>query len=314
MKKLLILGLTLVLVGSLVACGSSENTEDTAETESQTEETETEETEEPEEETVETVEPEVEEEPEVLLTYSEENGLIFSEVEDLENISTKVFFGYMEDDVDVIDPPSYITYGESDSTYIIEGISVTPSEEEGYLDVTVNSSTSFPATIYVDSNYSTSTGGFAFNVNGFAFADYYTGIEFPDRAVSNNDSFEYSIDLEWEEETYTISYSTEQVIESDEYIWNYENPENPDIWICSNVFTMNHTDIVTIPEGYDGLVMYLLVADALAIDSLEVDEEIDMEVSYLLESEDGGINVADDYFCIRINVSDYMEVEEASEE
>lgn len=304
MKKLLILGLTLVLAGGLVACGSSESTEETSETESQTEDTE-----EVEEEIEEEIEVEIEEEPEVILTYSEENGLIFSELSDLENISTKVFIGYMEDDVNVIDSPSYISYGESYSTYVIDSISVIPSEEEGYLDITVNSSSSFPVSVYVDSNYTTNTGGFAFSANTLSFADYYTGTEFPDRDVVNDDSFDYSIDVEWEEEIYTISYSTEQVIESEEYIWNYENPEDSDVWICSNVFTLKHTNIVTIPEDYDGLVMYLLLSDALAIDSLESDEEIDMEVSYILEGEDGGINVSDDYFCVRINVSDYMEAE-----
>ena len=256
-KKIVSIAMALTMMLTVAGCGSgtapaevvAEVTPETPEvqvTEIETvdldEAAENETTEEPEEE--------VEEEPEEVLTYVEENGLEYTTEWGFE--TTGYALNAM-DHADHVDVPVW---------FELSDISVEDAEEEGFKTVTVKQA--ITGYRWFDGREKKTDVIFP----SFAVADSYTGLIIPGKTTHYDEVLEESgTDIEWEGETYHISYVEEAE-------WDYENEWKP---LSDGNFagwcTVYDTLIITIPENYDGLAL-LLPPISTVKESVAPDEHI----------------------------------------
>lgn len=276
-KKIIasIIGISMLL--SLCACGSEE--EVAAPVQEETEESVVEETEveEPEiDETLEEEETEEEAGPEEILSYVEEHGLEFCD-----DSFVKVTGLAM-------DAFNHADYIKTDVDYEWEIVSIEDAEEEGFKTVTVlqeakgyrwfdgkvkKTDVTFPSAFVVD---------------------VYTGMIVPNEAMHYDETTEeHSADVEWNGETYHISYI-------EDVKWDLENEWKP---LTGDTFagwcTSYDTLTITIPENYDGLA--LLLPPVLSTKEFtEVDEHI---LDYWADK---------DCYLFKINMNAETETEESN--
>ena len=239
MKKLIALAMTIATMLCAAACGNEAEEavrQDVAETVAQ-------ETEAAEIETVdldaeaakaeETATPEPTEEPEPL-TYVEENGLEYTEEWGFETV------GYAlnaMDHADYIDVPVWFS---------ISDISVEDAEEDGFKVVTVKQE--ITGYRWFDGREKKTDVLFP----SLLLADAYTGLIIPNETTHYDEVMdEHSLDVEWEDETYHISYKEDAK-------WDMENEWKP---LSDGNFagwlTGYDTLTIKIPENYNGLTLLL---------------------------------------------------------
>lgn len=240
-KKIVSIAMALTMMLTVAGCGSgtapaevvAEVTPETPEiqvTEIETvdlgEAAENETTEEPEEE--------VEEEPEEVLTYVEENGLEYTTEWGFE--TTGYALNAM-DHADHVDVPVW---------FELSDISVEDAEEEGFKTVTVKQA--ITGYRWFDGREKKTDVLFP----SLLVADAYTGLIVPNETTHYDEVMdEHSLDVEWEGETYHISYVEEAK-------WDMENEWKPlsdgnfAAWL-----TGYDTLTITISEDYKGLVLLL---------------------------------------------------------
>lgn len=239
MKKLIALAMTIATMLCATACGNEAEEavlQDVVETVAQ-------ETEAAESETVdldaeaakaeETATPEPTEEPEPL-TYVEENGLEYTEEWGFETV------GYAlnaMDHADYIDVPVWFS---------INDISVENAEEDGFKVVIVKQE--ITGYRWFDGREKKTDVLFP----SLLLADAYTGLIVPNETTHYDEVMdEHGLDVEWEGETYHISYVEEAK-------WDFENEWKP---LSDGNFagwcTFYDTLTITIPNNFEGLTLLL---------------------------------------------------------
>lgn len=164
-------------------------------------------------------------------TYVEENGLEFSQ-DTAYTLQAVRYNG--EDDM---------FYDFIDERLVLESIQIEPSETEGYQTVTIESSASGE----IWSNVAEYKDHL--NLKRFVLCEMYTGRIVPSAPTDNDMQIEYGMEVEWEGETYQISYT-----ENTEWEWGDWFDVEPGIGNMTG--TIHVTCIVTVPEGYDGLLLW----------------------------------------------------------
>lgn len=138
-----------------------------------------------------------------------------------------------------------------------------PAEEEGYTVYEVNYVLDLPMCAYVPEGGSRGTRWWYHDV---CFLDYYTGMTYPSVDLTiDTDSYSITGDVVYNGETYTVScyaYRETEVIQNETI-----EEEDGSTWYYESATYMTLYFIV--PNGYDGIVMYVYTAD----DSDETFEE-----------------------------------------
>lgn len=171
------------------------------------------------------------------------------------NIDT-YFAQYIVDPYDHDKEVSGSKIGNNVATIYTPTVKVTDSIYEGYVDYEITYTEIFPmsATIPDGGSYSTS-----WVYHNIGFLDYYTGTKYPHVNLTENiDSFHVYGDVVWKGETYSVSYYE---FRSDETTKNdyYSNGDGTYTWDL--VSEINTTVVLTVPRGYDGMLMYVYVED-----------------------------------------------------
>lgn len=174
-------------------------------------------------------EPEEEEPPK---TYVEEHGLEFCK----DTFLTLQAVRYSGDD-DML-------YDFIDEQLNLESIRIEPSETEGYqtviIDYSVSGNTWNNGSEYKDH----------LRLKRFVLCEMYTGRVIPNASTENDMQIEYGMEVEWEGESYHISY-----IENTE--WEWIDWEEVDAGIWNGTGIMHVSCKATVPEGYDGLILWV---------------------------------------------------------
>ena len=131
-----------------------------------------------------------------------------------------------------------------------------PAEQDGYTIYEVSYVEYFPTSIAlpVSSGYNTS-----WYYHGVGFIDYYTGTIYPKIEMSSDiDSFCVSGDVSYNGDTYTVYYYEyrEQDILVNE---TTQDSDGNDVWEFE--VTESETCYFVVPNGYDGIVMFVYTAD-----------------------------------------------------
>lgn len=142
------------------------------------------------------------------------------------------------------------------ATIYTPNVKVTDSIYEGYVDYEITYTEVFPlsATIPDGGSYSTS-----WVYHNIGFIDYYTGTKYPHvNLTANIDSFHVYGDVVWKGETYSVSYY--EFRESEDTANEYtSNGDGTYSW--NLVEEINTTVLLTVPKGYDGMLMYVYVGN-----------------------------------------------------
>lgn len=131
-----------------------------------------------------------------------------------------------------------------------------PAEQPGYTIYEVSYTETFPHRLRL-------TGGTSANImwryHGVEFLDYYTGTVYPVINLSSQtESFCVSGNVFFEGEQYTVYYY--EFREADSISEDTTTDSNGNtIW--ENTYVENHTAYFVVPNGYDGIVMYVYTAD-----------------------------------------------------
>ena len=131
-----------------------------------------------------------------------------------------------------------------------------PADKDGYVIYEVTYTQTFPisskepnSSIYMS----------FFSYHGVGFLDYYTGTTFPTINLSTQiDSFSVTGKVIWNGKTYDMGY-----YEFRETEWVSSTSEQVDSnhIIRKELATITSTSYFIVPEGYDGIVMFVYVAD-----------------------------------------------------
>ena len=130
-----------------------------------------------------------------------------------------------------------------------------PADEEGYVIYEVTYSQIFPISTKEPNNIYMSF----FSYHGVGFLDYYTGTTFPVINLSTQiDSFSVTGDIIYQGSKYHMGYyefREQEVLDS-----STEQIDGNTILLKETV-KLTSTSYFIVPEGYDGIVMYVYVAD-----------------------------------------------------
>ncbi len=176
-----------------------------------------------------------------------------------------------------------------DAVYSKPIITVTPSDEEGYVDyvISYNAELSFSVELYPD----TPEFNLDFNWKKFSPMDYYTGYVFPDCTLNENNGKENrgEVDIEWEGKTYHITYenSFEMVSGSTDDVEINGGVER------TFVNQSQHQTKITAPADYDGLVMEINKNGSTG----EGSDDTDMNEGFMMGE---GDHNASDYLYYRV--------------
>ena len=130
-----------------------------------------------------------------------------------------------------------------------------PAEEDGYVIYEVTYTQVFPVSSKEPSNVSTAF----FSYHGVGYLDYYTGTTYPAVNLSTQiDSYGVHGDIIFQGSKDRISiyeYREQEILES-----NIEQTEDGMV-LVRETLKLTTTAYFVVPEGYDGIVMYVYVAD-----------------------------------------------------
>ena len=135
-----------------------------------------------------------------------------------------------------------------------------PAEQDGYTVYEVSYTETFPHRARMPNG---STSGMMWRYHGVEFLDYYTGTVYPVINMSSDtDSFCVSGNVFFEGDEYTVYYY--EFRESEEVSDDLTTDANGDtIWEVT--YVEYHTAYFIVPNGYDGIVMYVYTADDSAM-------------------------------------------------
>ncbi len=132
-----------------------------------------------------------------------------------------------------------------------------PADEDGYVIYEVTYTQMFPIGSKEPAYGSYYTSFFSYH--GVGYLDYYTGQIFPVINMSSQiDSFSVTGQVIWEGKTYDMSY-----YEFRETEWLESNTEEIDsnTIVRRELVKITSTSYFIVPKGYDGIVMFVYVAD-----------------------------------------------------
>ena len=130
-----------------------------------------------------------------------------------------------------------------------------PADRDGYVIYEVTYTQMFPISTKEPNSVYTAF----FSYHGVGFLDYYTGTTYPVINMSTQiDSFSVTGEIEWNGKTYDMGY-----YEFRETEWLDSNTEQVDSYtvVRREMVKITSTSYFLVPAGYDGIVMYVYVAD-----------------------------------------------------
>lgn len=154
-------------------------------------------------------------------------------------------------------------YSEIDTTNLNTVATITrpvvrhyPSDTPGYTIYEVQYTETFPHRIIMPTG---SNGGLMWRYHGVEFLDYYTGTMYPVINMSSDiDSFRVSGDVYYNNEQYSVNYYEFRDCEEAEDSISTDSNGNT-VW--ETTYIEHHTAYFEVPNGYDGIVMCVYVAD-----------------------------------------------------
>ena len=154
-------------------------------------------------------------------------------------------------------------YTEIDTTSLNNVATITrpvvrhyPADTPGYTIYEVQYTETFPHRIIVPSGRS---GGMMWRYHGVEFLDYYTGTMYPVINMSSDiDSFRVSGNVFYNGEQYTVYYVEHRECEALDDTLTTDDDGNT-VW--EHTYVEHHTAYFIVPNGYDGIVMCVYVAD-----------------------------------------------------
>ena len=131
-----------------------------------------------------------------------------------------------------------------------------PAEEPGYVIYEISYTEVFPMSCVVPSGSSSST---MWSYHNVGYLDYYTGVKYPLIDMSTDiDSFCVSGDVIYNGQTYNVSYYE---FREDEETVNETTTDSEGRSIWNYTCCIHTTSYLVVPEGYDGIVMYVYIVD-----------------------------------------------------
>ena len=130
-----------------------------------------------------------------------------------------------------------------------------PADKDGYVIYEVTYTQTFPISTKEPSSVYTAF----FSYHSVGFLDYYTGTIYPVITMSTQiDSFSVTGEVEWNGKTYDMGY-----YEFRETEWLESNTEQVDSYtvVRREMVKITSTSYFLVPAGYDGIVMFVYVAD-----------------------------------------------------
>lgn len=130
-----------------------------------------------------------------------------------------------------------------------------PADRDGYVIYEVTYTQTFPISTKEPSSVYTAF----FSYHSVGFLDYYTGTIYPVINMSTQiDSFSVTGEVEWNGKTYDMGY-----YEFRETEWLDSNTEQVDSYtvVRREMVKITSTSYFLVPAGYDGIVMFVYVAD-----------------------------------------------------
>lgn len=306
MKKLLAVLFVMVMTLSLVACGSKKGGDNDNDKDRVTSEPTTEATPEATKEATKEVTAEPTKEatpeptPEEKAPYYEEKGLTLSK-ELSYDAPYRIVFSDM-DGTKELDYPAYSFAELPPCNVHIDEADIVPSDEEGYVDVTVKVVGNALAVVKYDPMYEDDGGDFflSYDLPGLALADCYTGRVFPSRRTYNDEVVDVSGTVDWEGESYTVSYEKEIVWNNSWSEWEYNSSDS--CQYTNYYITNNVTFKIHMPMAYDGLMFFSNVTNKNANDIFERQTEVDYDEHYMFDIKEGEEPyTADDFYTITLN-------------
>ena len=130
-----------------------------------------------------------------------------------------------------------------------------PADEEGYVIYEVTYTQIFPISTKEPNNIYTSF----FSYHGVGFLDYYTGTTYPVINLSTQiDSFSVHGDIIFQGQKYRMSYYE---FREQEILNSSTEHVDANTIILKETVKLTSTSYFIVPEGYDGIVMFVYVAD-----------------------------------------------------
>ncbi len=166
--------------------------------------------------------------------------------------------------------------------YSFGEIRIEPSEQEGYIDVTIPYEVSLSAEVYLDTTKF--SGGFRIEASWAAFSvgDIYTGLLVPSQGTYGSETNEYIRNYEWNGNTYTVSYTKDTNSESGFSDWTGGDES---IYNCTFDLAADIVYTITVPEEYDGAVLAIERNGKDEV-KLRTDEETDEKDIHFLDEHD----------------------------
>lgn len=223
--------------------------------------------------------------------YGEKNNIVFEDMEDMEMPFAMSF----SKDGELVDIDG-MTLETGMAKYSFGDITSKPSEQAGCIDIVVPFTINLPAVFYMDSRLSDGSCSWNYTYASFGVGDFYTGIEVPARSSYDDETLEFSKDYEWNGNTYSICYSINTDIDAYKSDWEMVDEY---MWCMNYEYTINRVYTITIPEGYDGLVLKIRRNGRTEVSLAGATEEtkkISNTESYLLDT-----SKPEDYIFYRIS-------------
>ncbi len=131
-----------------------------------------------------------------------------------------------------------------------------PAQEPGYVIYEISYVEVFPMSVVLPDGVSYSS---MWSYHNVGYLDYYTGVKYPLINMSTEiDSFCVSGDVIYNGQTYSVSYYE---FREDEETLNETTTDSEGRTIWNNTVCIHTTSYLVVPEGYDGIVMYVYVVD-----------------------------------------------------
>ena len=171
-----------------------------------------------------------------------------------------------------------------------------PADEEGYVIYEVTYTQIFPISTKEPNNVYTAF----FSYHGVGFLDYYTGTTYPVINLSTQiDSFSVHGDIIFQGKKYRMSYYE---FREQEILNSSTEQVDGNTQILRETVKLTSTSYFIVPEGYDGIVMYVYVADDT---NTPLDQVLAENTPYFTEAGTFGDDEnPDDYVFIGISASE----------
>lgn len=257
----------IVLISMVLSAGfmfaSCGKTEDVVDTTAEAETTEITETTESEPEETQVTETEIEE-TESPLPWAEQNGLTFA----CDELEMPIWHVLLLDG-SVIEEVGYL---EGTGSYSVPSVSVSDSEQDGFVEYTIDYSVADPMDAVIPYSVTDHTDNYATWLAMYGMLDYYTGTVIVSGSGGEYQLDDwYTVDVEYEGTDYEISLMGSVSFEG---VRNNSSNIDSDNWEWDCERIINYQLVIRVPEDYDGLVLFIDTAGAEEPDSYDPDNDI----------------------------------------